>query len=191
MIGVVVMEAGSRDFPCSYTGTDYNTVSVEVMAMSRVRLIILVTALMSVVAGAGVEPVHGDTVIDVPPPPRPIETGSVALDIFADALEQVRSNADGQLALMHYTTRRFTPSNVYTPAPARVSSWSSRADAYAHAWYVNNGPRIWGTWWPWGGWGGCTMWTIGWPGQQHGGPSPGCGGSGMTFATLGGGISFP
>ena len=166
---------------------DYNTVSVEVMAMGRVHWIIMVGISLGAVLGIQPEPVRGDTVIDVPSPPRAPETGSQVLDMVADALLQAQAVAGGQQALRHYSSRRFAPHNVYTTTPTSSSSWSTRADAYAHAWYVNNGPRIWGTWWPWGAWGGgCTMWTIGWPGQ-HGGAGAGCMGTGTTFAILGGG----
>ena len=155
--------------------------------MGRVHWIIMVAASLGVVLGVQPGLSRGDTVIDVPSPPRAPETGSPVLDMLADAIKQAQAAAGGQQALMQYSTRRSAPRNVYTATPITRSSWSARANAYQHSWYVNNGPRIWGTWWPWGAWGGgCTMWTIGWPGQ-HGGMGSGCVGSGMTFAVLGGG----
>ena len=158
--------------------------------MSRVSWIILMAVVLGMGSDVGRQYACADTLIDVPAPPRPRETGSVVLDIVAEAMVQARSSAVGQHALLQYSTRRSVPTNVYTSNSPTRSAWSQQADDYARAWYISNGPRIWGTWWPYGGWGGCTMWTIGWP-QQQGGMGPGCVGGGMTFAVLGGGSVAP
>jgi hypothetical protein len=156
------------------------------MVLLRYGIKLLLLSLL----GIGITPVVGDVTINMPPPPRPsVAPGSVVMGMVAQARAAALSAHAGSDALQRYVQDRRGPSHVYSVQPRRPGArWSDRYDEYERTWRIIHGPRIWGTWYPWGGFwgGGCTVWSIGYPGQQGASFSDGCH-AGFRFANLGGG----
>ena len=156
------------------------------MALLRYGIKLLLLSLM----GIGIAPLAADVTISMPPPPSaPMSSGSVVLGMVAQARIAAMSAQTGSDALHRYVEARRGPSHVYSVEPRRPQRrWGDRYDEYERAWRIMHGPRIWGTWYPWGGFwgGGCTVWSIGYPGQQGASFSGGCD-VGFRFANLGGG----
>jgi hypothetical protein len=158
------------------------------MGPSRYGIKVLLLCLTGM--GIGIVPVSADTTISMPSPPISMNSsGSVVMSMVTQARAAAMSAMSGSEALQRYVQHRQFPSHVYSIEPRRPQRrGGDRYDEYMRDWGRSYGPRIWGTWYPWGGFwgGGCTVWTIGYPGDHGANFSVG-GQGGFTFANLGGG----
>ncbi len=149
-----------------------------------------INVLLLCLTGMGVVNASADTTISMPQPPISANaSGSVVMSMVAHARVAAMSAMAGSDALRRYVQQRQFPSHVYSIEPRRAQrGGGDRYDEYMHDCRMIHGPRIWGTWYPWGGFwgGGCTVWTIGYPGE-HGADFSVGGQGGFTFANLGGG----